>query len=206
MRIWLPAAACVVLLAAFFVREERSWRRERARLGAEISAARLVAQQAEARQRERESQLQDALRQIAERKRRVNTAREVVRALPQELPLPAPITLPPGAAAQTGESKNQVRTGTPEGPRNGGTAAVLPVEDLKPLYDFALDCRACQERLAASQANLADEQQKRRATERELAAATKLARGGGFWRRFGRAAKWFVLGAAAGAVAASARR
>ncbi len=203
-RFWLAAAVGVFLLVALFVHAERSWQRERARLGVEISAARRVAQEAEARQRERESQLQDALRQIAERKRRVNTPREVVQALPHELPLPAPITLPLGAAGQTGGP--QGRAGTSEAPAAGGAAALLPVEDLKPLYDFALDCRACQERLSASQANLADEKQKRIATERELAAVTKLARGGGFWRRFGRAAKWFLLGAAAGAVAASARR
>jgi hypothetical protein len=34
--------------------------------------------------------------------------------------------------------------------------------------------------------------------------AVRLARGGSAWRRIGRAAKWFLIGAAAGAVVAKA--
>jgi len=193
-----------LLVTAFVLRQAISWRSERGRLEAEIQAAQSVARQAESRQRQRESELQQALRQIAERKRNVNTPREIVQALPRELPLPAPITLPAEHATQPGRTQGTGMLGEAQAP--GHPAAMLPVEDLKPLYDFALDCRACQARLTASEANLADERQKRMATERELAAEAKLARGGGFWRRTGRAAKWFLVGAAAGAIAASARR
>lgn len=195
---------CGILVTTILLREEIAWRRERGRLEAEIRAAQAVAREAGSRQRQRESELQQALRQIAERKLQVNTPREVVEAFPRVLPLPAPITLPAEEARQ------------PEGPQANGAsaqalavklpAATLPVEDLKPLYDFTLDCQACKARLAASEATLADERQKSLAVERELAAEAKLARGGGFWRRAERAAKWFVVGAAAGAIAASARR
>jgi hypothetical protein len=193
-----------LFVTAFLVREEMAWRQERGQLEAEIRAAHGAARQAVSRQRKRESELQQALRQIDERKRNANTPEEVVQALPRELPLPAPITLPAKNARQPEGSQQHGATAQAQVPEH--PAAALPVEDLKPLYDFALNCRACQARLAASEANLADERQRRMAVERELAAETKLARGGGFWRRAGRAAKWFLVGAAAGAVAASARR
>jgi hypothetical protein len=76
----------------------------------------------------------------------------------------------------------------------------LPPEDLKPLYDFAVNCRECQAQLAAAQSNL-DEQTKTRALSRERDAALQAAHGGSVLRRVVRAAKWFVIGAAAGAVA-----
>jgi hypothetical protein len=37
---------------------------------------------------------------------------------------------------------------------------------------------------------------------RERDDAVRIARGGNAWRRIGRAAKWFLIGAAAGAIAA----
>ena len=78
----------------------------------------------------------------------------------------------------------------------------LPAEDLKPLYDFAVDCRECQAQLAAAQGNLKDEQTKTQALSRERDTLVQAARGGSVLRRVVRAAKWFVIGAAAGAVAA----
>ena len=83
---------------------------------------------------------------------------------------------------------------------------ILPSQDLKPLYDFALDCKACQARLAASQADLADEKTKTVSLTRERDAALHAAKGGSLLRRVARAAKWFAIGAAAGALAAKAAR
>ena len=40
------------------------------------------------------------------------------------------------------------------------TQAVIPGEDLKPLYDFTIDCKACQSKLTAAQADLTDEKTK----------------------------------------------
>ncbi len=82
--------------------------------------------------------------------------------------------------------------------------AVLPAQDLKPLYSFALDCQACQARLAAAQADLADEKLKTASLARERDTALQAAKGGSLLRRVARAAKWFVIGAAAGALAAKA--
>jgi hypothetical protein len=82
--------------------------------------------------------------------------------------------------------------------------AVIPAEDLKPLYDFALECKACQAKLTAAQSDLTDERTKTAALTHERDDALRLARGGNVWRRIGRVAKWFAIGAAAGAIAAKA--
>ncbi|MGC2887992.1 MAG: hypothetical protein WB627_02925, partial [Candidatus Acidiferrum sp.] len=84
--------------------------------------------------------------------------------------------------------------------------AVLPAADLKPLYDFAMDCKACQAKLAASQSDLSDEKTKTAVLTKELDAAIRAAKGGSALRRIASAAKWLVLGAAAGAIAAKAAR
>jgi len=82
----------------------------------------------------------------------------------------------------------------------------FPAEDLKPLYDFAADCKACQAKLGAAQADLADEKLKSQALGRERDDALRAAKGGSVLRRVARAAKWFAIGAAAGAIAAKATR
>jgi len=78
--------------------------------------------------------------------------------------------------------------------------AVIPAEDLKPLYGFTIDCKVCQTKLATTQADLTA------ALTRELDDALRIARGGSAWRRISRATKWFFIGAAAGAVAGKAIR
>jgi hypothetical protein len=83
---------------------------------------------------------------------------------------------------------------------------LLPVEDLKPLYDFAVDCKSCQARLAVAQADLQDERTKTAALRRERDSALQVARGGSVVRRIVRAAKRFAIGAAAGAVAVKLAR
>ena len=83
--------------------------------------------------------------------------------------------------------------------------AFIPSADLKPLYDFTLNCQACQARLSVAQNDLADEKAKTAALTKERDDAVRLAKGGTAWHRVTRAAKWFLLGAAAGAVVARAR-
>jgi hypothetical protein len=84
--------------------------------------------------------------------------------------------------------------------------AVIPTADLKPLYDFALDCKACQAKLAASQADLTDERAKTAVLTRERNEAVRVAKGGSLLRRLARNAKWLAIGAAAGAIAAKAHQ
>jgi hypothetical protein len=78
----------------------------------------------------------------------------------------------------------------------------FPVEDLKPLYDFVQDCRACKAQLDAARADLTDERERSAAVAKERDAAIKAAKGGSFWKRLGRSVKWFALGAGVGVILA----
>ena len=115
---------------------------------------------------------------------------QIVRELPTQISLPSPIVL------QSAPALPNSPTPKPN--------AVVPAEDLKPLYDFTLDCKACQTKFATAQADLTDERSKTAALTRERDDALRIARGGSAWRRISRATKWFFIGAAAGAIAAKA--
>ncbi len=192
LRYWIRivAAAFVALLAvAVFV----SWRadqRDRAQLAAELAATKQLLAAADARQHDRDAQLAQTLAALATEKRTIVTPAQIVRELPSQISLPAPIVLQSTPALPDSP--------TPE------TNAVISAEDLKPLYDFALDCKACQAKLSATQDDLTDERKKTAALARERDDALRIARGGSAWRRIGRSAKWVLIGAAAGAVAAKA--
>ncbi|MGH9744067.1 MAG: hypothetical protein ACRD51_17120 [Candidatus Acidiferrum sp.] len=129
-------------------------------------------------------------------------------AAPSDLPKePTTAARPDGATSaqpQTGPSASLPSNPNPNASQPPD--AVLPSADLKPLYDFALDCKACQAKLASSQNDLNDEKTKTATLTKELNAAVAAAKGGSVLQRILRAAKWFALGAAAGAVAAKAAR
>ncbi len=202
--------------------EWRAVRRERQQLAEQLIAAEKTLADAQERQKARDAELHDTLAQLAERKRRTTSPEDIVRALTRELALPKPVTLAPAASGENPESTGQ---GTAEkgiahqefqetrqapvpslesapAPIRSGPAQI-PAEDLKPLFDFVIDCKACQAKLVAAQGDLADERAKNAALVTERDAALKTAKGGGFWRRVRRAAKWFAIGAAAGAAAAA---
>jgi len=183
-----------------------AWRgnqREQAQLKAELQATQKALADAEARQQSRNAELAQLLAQLNEKKTAVQNPAQIVKALPDVLPLPTPLTLPAqtanaGPPATPGEAKQPIDTPNPK--------VQLPAEDLKPLYDFAVNCQECQAQLSAAQANLQDEQAKTQAVSRERDTALQAARGGSLVRRVVRTAKWFVIGAAAGAVAAKLAR
>ncbi len=83
----------------------------------------------------------------------------------------------------------------------GNCAAQIPSADLKPLYDYVQDCRACQAQLAAAKQSASDDATKIAALTRERDAAITASKGGTFWRRLRRNAIWFGVGAALGAAA-----
>ena len=125
---------------------------------------------------------------------------------------PANAANAPATRIARASSANSAQASTPapsasqQNQKAAAGAAVIPAEDLKPLYDFAIDCKACQAKLSAAQNDLIDERKKTAALAHERDDALRFARGGSAWRRIGRAAKWFLLGAAAGAVAAKVAR
>jgi hypothetical protein len=197
-----------MLLAVAVIVSWRADRRDRAQLAGELASTKKALADADTRQHERDTQLAQTLSALANLKRTVVTPAQIVRELPREIPLPTPITLQSTTAA------NSPTTQIPSGPNLNSPAppvtdgqpspAVIPAEDLKPLYDFALECKACQAKLTAAQSDLTDERTKTAALTHERDDALRLARGGSVWRRISRAAKWFVIGAAAGAIAAKA--
>ncbi len=192
LRHWIRivAAAFVALLAVAVLVSWRADQRDRAQLATELAATKQLLATADARQHDRDAQLAQTLAALAAEKRTIVTPAQIVRELPSQISLPAPIVLrstPP----------------LPDSP-TPKPIAVIPSEDLKPLYDFTLDCKACQAKLSATQGDLTDERKKTAALARERDDALRIARGGSAWRRIGRAAKWFLIGAAAGAVAAKA--
>jgi len=192
----IALAAALVAIIAITWRDDR---RDRAQLAAQPAAAQQALNAADARQHDRDTQLQQTLASIATQKRAAQTPTQILADLPHELPLPAPLAIeqkplpdnPPGKPGSTAPSQ---QASTPQ--------VIVPPEDLKPLYDFALDCKACQAKLAAAQGDLADEKTKSATLTKERDAALRVAKGGSVLRRIGRAAKWFAIGAAAGALAA----
>ena len=208
LRLWIQIAAMIlaVALGVAIVDAWRADRRDRAQLASELAATKKALADADSRQRERDSQLAQTLSAIATQKRTIITPTQILRDLPREIPLPAPIVLQSTTPANS--STPQTHSGpNPSSsalPASDGklTQAIIPAEDLKPLYDFALDCKACQARLIASQSDLSDERAKTAALTRERDDALRIARGGTAWRRIARATKWFAIGAAAGAIAA----
>src|SRR5712692_6123630 len=191
-RYWIRLAeltfAFLLALAVYF--SWRADRRDRSQLESELAAAKQLLAAADARQHDRDAQLAQTLATLAAEQRTIVTPAQIVRELPTQIPLPSPITLQSAPASPNSPSPQ--------------TNAVIPAEDLKPLYDFTIDCKACQAKLATAQSDLSDERQKTTALTRERDDALRIARGGSAWRRIARAAKWFLIGAAAGAVAAKA--
>src|SRR6267378_2747776 len=181
----------VALALAFaFYHAWRADRRDRSQLASELAATKQLLTAADARQHDRDAQLAQTLATLAAEKRATVTPAQIVRELPSQISLPSPIALQFPPASQNSPSPQ--------------TNAVIPPEDLKPLYDFTIDCKACQAKLAAAQDDLTDERKKTTSLTHERDDALRIARGGTAWRRIARAAKWFLIGAAAGAVAAKA--
>jgi type II secretory pathway pseudopilin PulG len=210
-------------LAAIIFAAWRADRHDQATLSTALAAAKQSMAQADARQHDRDTQLLKTLATLAAQKKATTTPTQIVRDLPNQLPLPAPITLQLPTPS-TPSSNKTCRSGLPwfakspmcgpqglesnpsPDPAGKLTGAVIPAADLKPFYDFTLDCKACQAKLAAAQSDLTDEQAKAIVLTKERDEAVHAAKGGGVLRRIARNAKWLAIGAAAGAIAAKVHR
>jgi type II secretory pathway pseudopilin PulG len=198
------------ILALALVAAWRAEHNDRAQLAAELSAAKQALAQADARQHDRDTQLLQTLSTLAVEKRTITTPEQIVRDLPHQIALPAPMVLQPAATEGQSGTKTQSNA-DPRSPSSTGSnsaqpqaQAVIPAEDLKPLYDFTIDCKACQAKLSASQGDLTDEKAKVVVLTKERDEAVRAAKGGSVLERAARAAKWLIIGAALGAVASRA--
>ena len=191
---WHAFAAGAALLAAALAAD--SWlaaRRASSQLVAALASQNALLAQASDREHQRDAQLASALAQIAADKRRIQTPQQAAQALATvlpPLPLPVSLRLPDLTAAPTSSEP-------------APASVSVPQADLKPLYDALADCRACGLERDALKKDLADEQAKTTLLLRERDAAIAAARGGAFWSRLKRSAKWFAIGVALGAAAAS---
>ncbi|MGA2481747.1 MAG: hypothetical protein ABSF92_01350 [Candidatus Acidiferrales bacterium] len=202
------ALVTIALVVALYT-EWRGARADRAMLASQLAATEKILAGAAQSQKTRDTQLKDTLAQIAERASKVSKPADIARELTREAALPKPITIE--ELPQGGLVAPQEPAGPPDAPNtepqspadHTGAPAEIPAEDLKPLYSFVMDCKTCQANLSSAQGDLADEKTKTAALTRERDAALRTARGGGFWRRAARAAKWFAIGAGVGAAAAA---
>src|SRR6202171_169240 len=200
-RLWLRLAEILITatLAIAVLTAWRADRRDRAQLAADVAAAKQSLAQAAARQHDRVAQLVQTLATLAAEKRSITTPAQIVRELPQQISLPSPIVLQSAPSSSPSGEAARVVAGTAVAPAHNSNQAqaVIPAEDLKPLYDFTLDCKACQSKLASAQGDLTDERAKTAVLTRERDEAVRAAKGGSILRRMARAAKWLAIGAAA---------
>jgi hypothetical protein len=201
-RVKLEIAAAILGLVAVAI-VGGSWigaREEAIKLKATLDAQNAVISDAGKREAQRDAALKDSLAAVEDLRKRTQTPQDAIRALPQVLPLPQPITLNlPAAVLQADPSRAGLKPDAPV-----PQTATIPAADLKPLFDFAATCKECQQKLAAATADKVDDAVKITALTKERDAAVTAAKGGSKWQRMKRAAKWFAIGAGAGAIAAAA--
>jgi len=204
---WLKVAAAAVMALLVFclAMAWRANRRQQEQLQQQLNSAQQALQQANAREQERDAAAKQQVAQLQKQEQSAQTPADILKALPQVLPLPAPLVLNATTAAPASSSATP-SSASKLPPESPVPSVSMPVQDLKPLYDGAIACKECLVELAAAQADLKDEQVKTDALSRERDDALRAAKGGSVLRRVARAAKWFALGAAAGAVAAKFAR
>jgi len=204
---WIKLAALlvVVVLAAGVFVAWRDARKEQVALQVELKTTQQALAEAAARQASRDAAVNDLVAALKKKEATVQKPAQVVAPLPDVITLPAPITIEAEGASTLGQPGGPYKSvgSVPDGIQ---PKVNFPAADLKPLYDFAADCKACQAKLGAAQADLADEKLKSQALGRERDDVLQAARGGSVLRRIARAVKWFAIGAAAGAIAARATR
>jgi len=187
------AALIAVCLGIIVVRSWKASRQVANDMQVIFRAQAPLLDQANKREQQRDAALSKNLARISHEERAATNPADVVkrlRAAFPTLPHPLSVSLVPRAS---------------DGPEPPAIVSV-PQTDLEPLFDRLEECRACQEKLATVQQDLEDERAEVSALTIERDAAVKAARGGGFWSRFRIAVKWFVIGGAMGALAASSAR
>jgi hypothetical protein len=189
--IHVALSAAVLIVVALLADAWRVARRDSAHLAATLAAQNTAIQQAGDRQKQRDTQLAAALATIQAQKRSVQTPQQAAKELPSilpELPLPISIRIP--------------NLSMPLPPAEAPPASIIvPQIDLKPLYDDLQDCRSKALESDTLKKDLVDEKLRSTGLIQERNAAIAAARGGTLWPRIKRSAKWFAIGAAAGAIA-----
>jgi hypothetical protein len=196
MKILLQVVVAVATLIALALLADawRTARRDAAQLNTLVATQNAQIQQSEAHEKQRDTQLASALTEIAAQQRAVKTPQQAAQTIPSVLPpLPLPIKI---------DLPSLTSPANPETAEPAPATMTIPQADLKPLYDDLQDCRANALQAAGTQKDLTDAQAAQAALTKERDAAIAAARGGSFWSKLKRSAKWFAIGLAIGAAAA----
>lgn len=191
-----------LLLAAVAAFAFYSWLEahdDRVKMQATVDAqAKVIGQQRQdaaalaAAENRRDAALSTQLAAMRQAAAKLRTPQQIAAWIPSQLKIPAPIaiTVPPA---------------TKTDPAPAATASI-PQVDLPALRDSLESCRECEARLGVEQQDIASRDAQLKiageqlsAIERERDAAMQAAKGGGFWMRLKRNAKWFAIGAGLGA-------
>jgi hypothetical protein len=217
----LVAFALALLIAAMALHAWLASRDDQQRLATTLSQQKQLLDAADTREHARQSALNQKLDQIEKLKRATQTPQQIISAIPQFISLPQPITFtpnqqgtnPPNSAGQRPSpglkdpdgqqqpSHVMPSDSSPDAALPSAPEAQIPTADLKPLYNYIQDCRACQALLAAAKQNASDDASKITALTTERDAAMTAAKGGTFWHRLRSNALWFAIGAATTAAA-----
>ncbi len=206
-RLWRVALVAVFLASnGLLVRSWLEARDARVQLQAELAAQKTIIDQAQQQinavvqqQRDRDAALQQQLQGMQAAVAQIKTAADIARWIPTQLPTPQPINI-------------HIPPATPQNP-TPDAVAVIPQADLPAIRDAIEGCKECKVKLATAQQDLVSKDQQLKlagvqlsATQRQRDVAVAAAKGGGFWVRVKRGAKWFAIGAGVGAVAVAAAR
>lgn len=189
-KIELGAGILVIVSIGIIARSFIDAKREGMKPQATLATQNAVIADAGKREKARAAELQQSLTELEDLKKKTTTPAAIVRELPTVLPLPLPITI-------------RIPTPAPGAPADAGPPpdAIIPAQDLKPLFDFAANCKECQEKLAAAAGDKQDDTIKIAALTKERDEAVTAFNGGSKWTRIKKAAKWCAIGAAMGAAA-----
>lgn len=170
-----------------------------------IQAERRKLAEAEDRIAARAEETKKLVAEIEKLKARPATVREIIRELPQYIPVSTPPELAPspGQPAPIGEPRAaSIDNAGPE------PSLIFSPEQANELRRFYLDCREMTlqlDRCLNDETDWAAKESALRAqvvlTEKQRDAAVRAVKGGGFWRRLVRDSKTFIVGAALGAAA-----
>lgn len=184
-KIELGAALLVIVSIAIIARSFIEAKRQGDQLRATLATQNAVIADADKREKTRAAELQQSLAELENLKKKTTTPAAIVRELPSVLPLPLPITI-------------RIPTPAPGAPADAGPPpdAIIPAQDLKPLFDFAVTCEECKKKLAAAVADKADDAVKIAALTKERDDAMSAFNDGSKWTRIKKRAKAFAVDAA----------
>src|SRR5271165_2208825 len=129
------ATIALVIAAAIILFAYRASHQAQLQLTSQLKSAQQSITEAATREKSRDAILSKSLTTLAKQKSTIRQPIQIIKSLPDVLPLPTAISLAPESSMP---SKDSTASNRPASPSPNLT---LPAQDLKPLYDFAIDCK-----------------------------------------------------------------